>query len=334
MIITYKIKHNFDLKNEFQKAILIANFAIKNRDKLSSKEVKHIGLKSALSNQILRKYGKNKKCKSVKKVNIIVPNQALKIKDGTLKLVPLKLVLDISRIPKFQKVNQVELSSQFAFVSVEISEAIAFSPTSFVGLDRNMTQHIAVLANPSTGKTLKLGKSSLHLRNKYRNLRSAAQSKGSFKFVKVISKRETNIMKNINHQVSKKIIQYCLDNQVGLVLEDLKGIRKQKSKGKKLNGMFNSWSFYQLESFLIYKALRFGVPVFKVPPHYTSQECSRCGHIGLRDGKKFNCDNCKHFDHADVNAAFNIAIRHNRSNADRDVLESLPIFPNYEKDKP
>jgi len=150
----------------------------------------------------------------------------------------------------------------------------------------------------------------LHIRNKYRNIRKSAQKQGAYKFVKkTLGRREANIMKDIDHKIAKEIIQYCVENKVGLVLEDLKGIRKQKSKGRKLNGIVNSWSFYQLESFLVYKALRYGVPIFKVAPHYTSQQCSRCNAIGIRNGKRFSCQQCKHTDHADVNAAFNIAQR-------------------------
>lgn len=331
MIRTFKIKHNFNLTDDLQKALQVAKFAIKNRDKLSSAQVAHIGLKSAISNQILRKYGKNRKCKSIKKVNLTLPNQAIKIKDSTLRLVPLSLELDISYLPKFQKVNQVELSKHYAFVSVECSEAVAFHPTNFVGVDRNATSHIAVAVNLSTGKTLKLGKSCLHLRNKYRNLRSQAQSKAQYKRAKKLSRRETNILKDLNHKVSKKLIQYCLDTQSALVLEDLKGIRKQKSKGRRLNGMLHSWSFYQLENFLTYKALRYGVPVMKVDPYYTSQQCSKCGMIGLRDKKVFSCANCKHIDHSDVNAAFCIARRGRSSDQDRDWLESLYSFSVYEK---
>mgnify|MGYP001810184705 CR=1 FL=1 len=203
---------------------------------------------------------------------------------------PLGLCLDIRNLPVFTKVNQVELSKEFAFISVEVAEALVFSPTGYVGLDRNATSHIAVLANPSTVKVLKLGKSCSHLRNKYRAIRASAQKQGAYRFVKKqLGRRETNIMRDINHKIAKEIIQYCFKNKVGLVLENLKGIRKQKSKGRKINGIVNSWSFYQLESFLVYKALRYGVPIFKVEPHYTSQQCSRCGVIGIRDGKSFSC---------------------------------------------
>lgn len=250
---------------------------------------------------------------------------------GIIKLIPLNLTININHIPSFIKINQVELSPQIAYVSVEVKEAVAFPPTSFVGLDRNLTSHCAVLANLSTGKTLKLGKSSLHLRNKYRSLRSNAQSKSQYKRAKRLSNRETNIMKNINHQISKKIINYCLENKSALVLENLKGIRKQRSKGKRLNVMLHSWSFYQLESFLTYKALRYGVSIIKIDPHYTSQQCSKCGMIGIRNKKSFSCSNCKHNDHSDINAAFCIARRGRLSDQDRDWLESLFAFPNNGK---
>lgn len=329
MIRTIKIKHSFDLQSELSKALQVAKFAINNRDKLSSAQVTHIGLKSAISNQILRKYGKNRKCKSIKKVNLIIPSQSLKIKDKTLRIVPLKLEVDISYFPKFKNILQVEISKEYIFVSIECSENLTFQPVNFIGVDRNTTGHAVVCVDLSTGKILKLGKSCLHIRNKYRNLRSNAQSKGQYKLTKKLGRRETNIIKNLNHQMSSKIIKQCLATRSALVLEDLKGIRKQKSKGRKLNGMLNSWSFYQLETFLSYKALHYGVPIIKIDPHYTSQQCSRCGHLGTRMKKVFSCQHCKHNDHSDVNAAFCISRRGRSSSQDRDWLESLFEFPDY-----
>jgi len=48
-----------------------------------------------------------------------------------------------------------------------------------------------------------------------------------------------------------------------------------------------------------------GAEVANVAPAHTSQTCSKCGSLGNRDGKKFQCV-CRHADHADVNASFNI----------------------------
>jgi len=62
MIQTYKIKHGKDFDGELLLAKKVAEYGINNRS-ISSKDVRHIGLKSIISNQILRKYSRNRKIK-------------------------------------------------------------------------------------------------------------------------------------------------------------------------------------------------------------------------------------------------------------------------------
>ncbi len=49
--------------------------------------------------------------------------------------------------------------------------------------------------------------------------------------------------------------------------------------------------------------------VIKIPPHYTSQKCSRCGTIDKKNRlsqSKFKCLNCGFCMNADINATNNI----------------------------
>lgn len=306
MILTYKIKHNRDFSAELAKAKQIAEFAITNNT-LSSKDVKHFGLKSAIANQILRKYGKNKKIKFVSRVNLIVPSQGIKI-DGMLSISCLNLKLDVSYIPKFEKVNQVEINSDYCFVSVTILDDLTINNTQWVGVDLNTTGHCAVVSNPATGKTRKFGKQAIHIHKHYKNQRKNLQKKGKYGVVKKIKNRESRIVRNLNHKISSGIIKFAKQNNAGIVLENLKGIRKAKTR-RSFKYALNSWSFYQLRQFIEYKAKLNGIPVVTIAPQYTSQQCSRCGLLGERNGKSFKCS-CGHVENADVNASFVIALRH------------------------
>jgi len=91
-----------------------------------------------------------------------------------------------------------------------------------------------------------------------------------------------------------------------LVLEDL-SVKKDKKFGRRFNRKLGGWSFFQLERFLAYKLEEVGKCLVKVPPEYTSQMCSRCGNIGVRNGNNYRCGACGLRLNADLNAARNIA---------------------------
>jgi putative transposase len=310
MILTYKLRHNTDFSNELKLAFKVAEFAVNNPQCRSSKEVKEIGLKSAISNQILKKYGNQKTIKKVHNVNLVIPNQAIKVdKDSrTIRVVPLKLSLHY-QFPDFQKVNQIELDKEFAYISCTVAEQPEMIPQSFIGVDRNTTGHVAVTANPDTGKIQKFGKSALHIHHKYSAIRKRLQREAKFRELKKVKDRESRIVKDLNHKISRKIVDMAKEQHAALVFEDLNGIRKTRKQHRSFKYALHSWSFYQLQTFVEYKAKLLGVPVLYIDPAYTSQDCSRCGARGQRIGKDFKCPVCGHADHADVNAAFNIALR-------------------------
>ncbi|GAG32611.1 unnamed protein product, partial [marine sediment metagenome] len=121
MILTYKIKHEKDFGRELKLAKKVAKFAIHSKS-ISSADVKHIGLKSIISNQILRKYSRSETIKNVKSVKLTIPNQGVKVRDEQIYIPCLKLWLNIHFDKDFEKINQVEVDEDFAYVSVSYKE--------------------------------------------------------------------------------------------------------------------------------------------------------------------------------------------------------------------
>ena len=315
MVLTYKLKHNRDFTEELKKARQVAEFAVTHKFNSSSALVKHIGLKAAISAQILRKYGRNCNIKRVSNVNLIVPGQGVVYRDGAVCVPCLKLAIPFAK--SYTKINQIELNDTYAFVSITVPEADLVVTKTTIGVDLNTTGHCAVVAVPSTGKVYKLGKKALHTHLKYKNYRKRAQLHGHYKLVKKIKHRESSIVRDLNHKISKFIVAKARENQAEIRLENLCGIRNRVKQARSFRYALNSWSFAQLDQFIEYKAKLVGIPVTKIDPAYTSQRCSRCGLLGTRSGKIFKCQACGHVENADANAAFNIA------NAPMAVLDGI-----------
>ena len=334
MILTYKIKHGRDFGQELAKARQVAKFALKTKTR-SSADVKHIGLKSMIANQILRKYSKDRKIKRVNKVVFAITNQGIKVdkENRQIRIPCLKLELEYRFRNDFDKINQIEINKEYAFVSISVPEPKQLKPDNYLGVDMNTTGHCAVFGNPKTGKVMKLGKKAYHVHRNYKNIRRDLQRKGKYRKVKRIKNREQRIVRDLNHKISRKIVDMAKDNKSGLKLEDLQGIRQSARSARSFRYSLNSWSFYQLRQMIEYKAKLLGITVAYVDPRYTSKECSRCGLMGNRNGKDFKCTHCGHVDNADVNASFNIALRPPlvegmyRSDADRDVSEGNTDIP-------
>ena len=144
------------------------------------------------------------------------------------------------------------------------------------------------------------------IKRKFKFLRSKLQAKrtrSSRRLLKKISGKEKHFMAWINHNISKEIVSSFDGGKI--VMENLKGIRKVR-RGKKMNYWISNWSFFQLQSFIQYKAERKGIEFVKVRPNYTSQICSKCGKIGSRSGSSFVC-HCGFSLNSDLNASRNLA---------------------------
>jgi putative transposase len=176
-----------------------------------------------------------------------------------------------------------------------------------VGVDRGI-YNIVSLSDGSKYPSQQIRKNKREVLYLKRKLQAKGTPSAKRK-LKKLSRYERRFSLNVNHNISKQLANLPYDI---FVLEDLSGIRKQKSKGRKLNKLLSNWSFWQLELFLSYKAEELGKQVVYVAAPYTSQKCSWCDPEGNRIKKKsrkkshFYCEDCGHREHADVNGASNI----------------------------
>ena len=142
--------------------------------------------------------------------------------------------------------------------------------------------------------------------------REKAKIKLAKKHLKIKNKRNDFL-----HKISKELSE----NQT-IKVEDLK-IRNMSKKAKGsienpnmranaksgLNRSILQQSWGKFFELLEYKLKRNGGTLVKVNPQYTSQKCSRCGHISKENRKtqaKFICEKCGNILNADYNASLNI----------------------------
>ena len=157
------------------------------------------------------------------------------------------------------------------------------------------------------------GKAIKQKRANYSKLRKELQMRhtpSSRRRLKAIGQRENRWMQDINHQVSKALATGNPKHTL-FVLEDLTGIRNVTERVKTKNRYVSvSWSFYDLEQKLIYKAKQNQSSVIKVDPRYTSQCCPACGHTEKSNRNKkihlFTCKNCGYTSNDDRIGAMNL----------------------------
>jgi putative transposase len=170
------------------------------------------------------------------------------------------------------------------------------------------------------------GKEITKVRNHYAKLRANIQQNATRgtrstrrrcrELLKRLSGKEKRFQELVNHTISHRLVTRAKLSKQAIALEDLTGIRdrtNQLPRSKKERRLSNSWAFFQLRQFLIYKAIKHGVHLVFIDPRYTSQTCHNCKHIhpvrgeSYRSGKKFSCGHCGWIGDADLNGSKNIA---------------------------
>ena len=165
------------------------------------------------------------------------------------------------------------------------------------------------------------GKNARHQANRYHKARMTLQRKDTRSAKRrliALSGKERRFIADVNHPIGKDIAKP--NTLIGL--ENLTGIRdrtrtksgkKASKKRRRANRNKAKWSYAELHGYIDYKANLKGSLATKVPAHYTSKSCPKCGHTSDANrpnkGLLFRCECCSHELHADLVGARNIAMR-------------------------
>lgn len=197
-------------------------------------------------------------------------------------------------------------------VTYDMEESNIADICNVVGIDRGIN-FVAATYDSRHKSSFISGKAIKQKRANYSKLRKELQMRqtpSARRRLKAIGQRENRWMQDVNHQVSKALVESNPKHTL-FVLEDLSGIcyatERVRTKDRYVSV---SWSFYDLEQKLIYKAKQNQSTVIKVDPRYTSQCCPVCGHIERVNRDKrihlFTCKNCGYKSNDDRIGAMNL----------------------------
>jgi IS605 OrfB family transposase len=307
------------------------------RGKLTSKSFADVEIGSAWINQTIRNAHAKTRVKRFRRLPLETNNQnwtlhkvgdkvgdTFSVSFGLLRGIKKRVPLEVhvaSHRQRLQalldgkaKAGSIKLSCSrrgiwYVLISVSMEVPDAEDTGRWMGVDRG--QNVPMVAATPDGPVLFWRVARIrHVRRIFAGRRKKLQAAGKHKAVKKLEHRERRMVTHINHCISKELIALAVRLHAGIRFEDLSGIRqssKQRKTTKTDAGQNRDyWSFYQLESFVRYKALAAGVAVDAVRPHYTSQTCHPCGAINQRKKHAYVCTRCGHKAHADANAAQNI----------------------------
>jgi putative transposase len=258
----------------------------------------------------------------------------------------LDLIRTCRNIGAAKIVYQRSSKTYYLMVSIEIElpDIDPITITRISGVDVGM-RYLAVETDLNNRTAFYSGKEARHKANRYHKARQTLQRKDTRSAKRrliALAGRERRFIADVNHQMSKDIAKP--NSLIGL--ENLTGIRdrtktksgkKASKKQRRANRNKAKWSFAELHGYIDYKANLIGSLATKVPAHYTSQSCPKCGHTskGNRPNKGllFRCECCAHEIHSDLAGARNIAMRTLLVRQDWMSTGALSVRPDVSRDE-
>ena len=204
-------------------------------------------------------------------------------------------------------------------VSIAISKDNAtISPLGQIGIDVN-ERNVTWSDSSGTTKTVEMSEVA-EIQECYREIRAkiARRTQHDWRvqrqLLKKYGRREKARTNQRIHRVTKDIVEHAQAKSLGIILENLKGIRRLYRRGngqsKSFRARMNAWKFREFQRQIEYKAAWTGIPITWISPRGTSSRCPNCGNsLVPLDGRRLMCASCKQSEDRDVIASRNIMAR-------------------------
>ncbi len=280
---------------------------------------------------------------------LLFTNQQVKLKDQGLHF-PQKIGLQVkTRLGQNTHLREVRIVPKGIGYVVEIVYDKELTPlkldkTRVVGIDLGLANLVTIVNNIGLCPIVIKGgavKSINQYYNKERArlssiyTRQGQLSQRGKKLMRLTNKRD-RMLHDRFHKLSRKIIDFCIENNIGsLVIGYNTGWKQHLNLGKRITQQFVTIPYHQLLHMFQYKADEVGIQVITIPENYTSKcsfldnepitkHDSYCGNRITRSW--FQTRNGRIL-HADVNGAYNILIKALPKAFAADGIEAVGLQP-------
>ena len=180
------------------------------------------------------------------------------------------------------------------------------SGTRIMGVDLGLKVPAVAVTDDDRVRFFGNGRENKFKKRKFRAKRKALGQAKKLNAIRRSKDKEQRWMCDQDHKISRKIIDFALDNKISVIrLEKLANIRQTARTSRKNEKNLHSWSFYRLAQFIEYKAHLAGIKVEYVNPAYTSQTCPSCSEKNKAKDRTYQCK-CGFKKHRDLVGAMNI----------------------------
>ncbi|MEM2661507.1 MAG: transposase [Nitrososphaeria archaeon] len=190
------------------------------------------------------------------------------------------------------------------------------NPSDWIAIDVNESNVTAVSTNPHA---IQFKTNLREIRSTYFEKRRRIQRLGknnpltSKRLMEKYSRREKNRVKDLCHKLSKSMVDFAKQHGFGIVLEDLKNMRRRINYSKRMNRRLHSLPYRKIQFYIEYKANLSGLPVEYVDAKFSSSLCPICGGRLASNGHRIlKCKACGFEEDRDVIACLNLLKRNPR----------------------